>query len=601
MNTRRNWLILSAVTIISFIAINFITEYQNKKKIVDTPKVTFDLEQIKQKGILRVIMQYNSISYFIYRGQALGFEYELMSELAKQLGVKLEIVPAKTTQEQYNLLNEGKGDIIANGIYNSPKAKEMSSLTIPYREVEQVLVQRRPGRTFDAVDSIYKTDTLIHNISGLSNKIVYIAENSVFYSKLKELADTVGINLDVRILGDDRGTDDIIEAVAAGEIDYTIADKDLAMVNNSYFDNLNTELRVGDKQSLHWAVRSNSTQLLAYLNNWINTVHQENLYTALYDKYFKAIKNPMFAFSDDAVLQQGMISHYDALIQKYAKQMNWDWRLVAALINQESRFNPNARSWAGAQGLMQLMPGTAKDLGLMPGQSYNPDLNIRAGTSYLKKLENLWKNIPDLTQRIKFILASYNAGFGHVSDAVRLAEKNGYPGNKWDGSVEYFILYKSNPRFYNDAVVKYGYCRGQEPFNYVRRIMSKYFDYTARINSASAALPENFKLEQISPVQFDGVAGAYNPSVGTVSKSAKRELFLSHKLFDEQSSLMSKTGKGNLGKQPNELFVKRDVKQIDTVSDNELFQKKQQLFQQKGGGGLVPRENNDINKLKPRR
>ncbi len=612
MNTARNWILLTVFTVLAFFAVRWLAAYQERKNTITEPTVTIDINEIKARGTLRVIMEYNSISYFIYKGQRLGFEFELMQNFAKAIGVKLEIVLATSSDDQFNLLNEGKGDIIANGLFVNNKIKQQVALTIPYRNVEQVIVQRKSGTSVNPNDSIQKNDTLLQSVNELSNKIVYVPDNSSYYNRLKELSDSNGINMDVRILPDDRGIDDIIEAVANGEIDYTIANKDIALVNKSYFENLDVNTSAGKPQPLHWAVRNNSPDLLESINYWIKNFEKEKLYSALYFKYFSEDKNIQFGYDDNAGLQQGMISHFDEIIQRNAKRINWDWRLVAAVIYQESKFNPNARSWCGAQGLMQLMPGTARQVGVYGNQAYNPASNIQGGTNYLKQLEKTWANISDYTQRVKFILASYNAGPGHVMDAARLAEKNGYPKDKWDGSVEYFILYKSNPRFYNDPVVKYGYCRGQEPFNYVRNIVKKYFDYQSKVNLTSATQTAGaFRLEQVETVAFDGLEGVYNPTQGLIARSARRELFLSHKLFNEETELIPKNGGRNpFDKPKKELFVRTEPTQIQD-STKQLFQRKQQLFQtqqqnqqqlQQGTpSGLAPNRESKINKLIPRK
>ncbi|HRG35983.1 MAG TPA: transglycosylase SLT domain-containing protein [Chitinophagales bacterium] len=606
MNTTRNWILLTLFTLLSFFTVRWLANYQEKKNTITEPTVDVDIDAIKERGTLRVIMEYNSISYFIYKGQRLGFEFELMQHFAKAIGVKLEVIIAKTTDEQFNLLNEGKGDIIANGIIQNSKIKQQVALTQAYRDVEQVLVQRRSGISVNPIDSIQKNDTLLQNVNELSNKIVYVADNSSYYTSLKELSDSSGINMDVRILPDERGVDDIIEAIANGEIDYTIANKDIALLNKSYFENLNVDVAVGKKQALHWAVRKNAPDLLSSINYWLTKFEKGKTFSALYYKYFNEEKNVAYGYNENAELQKGMISHYDQLIQCYAKKINWDWRLVAAIIYQESKFNPNARSWCGAQGLMQLMPGTARQVGVYSSEVYNPESNVRGGTEYLRQLEKTWSHITDYTQRIKFILASYNAGPGHVLDAARLAEKNGYPKDKWDGAVEYFILYKSNPRFYNDPLVKYGYCRGQEPFNYVRNIIKKFFDYETKINTATAsATPMDMRLEQVESIPFDGIEGAYNPTQGLIARSARRELFLSRKLFGEETQLIPKNSNRNpFDKPKKELFIRENPKEF-ADSSRQLFKKKKQLFQVQSpsnSSNLQLNENEEkINQLTPRR
>lgn len=589
-------------TILAYFAVRWLSDYQQQKHTVVVPTVRFDIAEIRQRGVLRAIMEYNSVSFFIYKGQRLGFEYELMQRLAASLGVRLEVVVARSSDDPYNLLNEGKGDIIANGLFADNKIKQEIALSAPYRSVEQVIVQRQKPADAVPSDSLPKTDSLVRSPQDLSNKVIYVAENSIYYNQLKKLSDSLGINMDVRVLSDDRGTDDIIEAVANGEIDYTLANKDIALFSKSYFENLDVETTIGKPKQLHWAVRNNSPQLLSFLNHWIGGFAKDSTYAALYNKYFNEQKRSNYAFDDHVLAQQGMISHYDALIQRYARSINWDWRLLAAVINQESHFDPTATSWCGAQGLMQVMPGTARQMGVYSSQIYNPATNIRTGIEYLRMIEQKWEDIPDFTQRIKFILASYNAGVGHVADAARLAEKYGFPKDRWDGSVEYFMLYKSNPRFYNDEVVKYGYCRGEEPFHYVRSIIRKYFDYRDKINTSTETAAD-FRLEQVETIPFDGIDGVYNPTQGLIARSARRELFLSHQLFDDNTELIPRNNKrGPFGTLKQKLFVQKGNLMVKD-SSNEVFRQNNNLFQpnRPPAGALAPNEHYEINKLTPRR
>jgi membrane-bound lytic murein transglycosylase F len=155
--------------------------------------------------------------------------------------------------------------------------------------------------------------------------------------------------------------------------------------------------------------------------------------------------------------------------------------LLAAQIYQESQFNPKAKSWMGAQGLMQLVPNTAGEFGAK--QILDPEQNIRAGTNYIRWLEDYWsKYIDDPSELEKFVLASYNSGQGHVMDAMKLAEKYGKNPKIWDDNVDFYMLLKSNPKYYKDAVVKSGYCRGREPVNYVKSIYEQFEIYKQFFN-----------------------------------------------------------------------------------------------------------------------
>jgi len=257
---------------------------------------------------------------------------------------------------------------------------------------------------------------------------------------------------------------------------FTVADDNIAKINQAYYNDLDIDTKVSLPQRVGWAVRKNSKQLLDTLNYWIKKAKKGSDYHVIYNKYFKnqraftkRMKSNYYSY------KKGSLSPYDQLIKKHAKTINWDWRLLASLIYQESQFKPKRESWAGAKGLMQVTDRTFKQFG--SGSIYDPVQNIEAGTKFIKWLQDYWKEIPDSENRIKFILASYNAGQGHIQDARRLAKKNGKNTNIWDGETAPFILLKANKSYYNDPVVKYGYARGTEPFNYVNEILERFGIY----------------------------------------------------------------------------------------------------------------------------
>jgi membrane-bound lytic murein transglycosylase F len=170
------------------------------------------------------------------------------------------------------------------------------------------------------------------------------------------------------------------------------------------------------------------------------------------------------------------ISAYDNSIKKYSKQIGWDWRIIAALIYEESQFNNDTANYrSGAFGIMQLMPATAVSLKIDSNSTI--EASIRAGVLYLKSLEKQFMDITDPNERIKFVLAAYNAGIAHIFDARRLAKKYGKSTFIWDDNVEYYIRKKSNRKYYTDPVVYYGYYRGDETYWFVRDIMERYQHY----------------------------------------------------------------------------------------------------------------------------
>lgn len=578
--------LLVIVVIIAFYAISFIKKDKQSDAVIN-----FDLTKIKERGILRVITEYNSISYFIYKDEVAGFDYEIMERFAESIGVRTEYIIAHNHQEMYNFLRQGKGDIIVTGLYKTNASGVAYS--IPYRKSEQVLVQRKAGKYIRKSDSTTLYFQHINDIKSLEAKDVFLTLNSPYIEQLKHLADTLGFNVNINLVSDERSIEDLINAVSDAEIDFTVADKDLALTNNSFLGNLDLGIQFGKEKELHYATRKSSKELQIILNEWLSHFIKSSDYKQIANKYFKFDRKIIDQFNETEYLTKGQISVYDNIIQYFAKGINWDWRLVAALMYQESKFDPNATSWAGAKGLMQLMPGTARQMGLHTGL-YQPEQNVQAGTKYLKYLEQFWKEVPDFTQRIKFILASYNAGVGHVQDAARLAKKYGYSDTEWDGNVEYFILYKSNPKFYNDRVVKYGYARGSETFNYVRNIIKKYFYYTDNINDSTNL---DFALQQKDLIPFNGIDGVYNPSVGLLQERIRKELFVSKKLFEQNQDLVPLNNKNNpFDKEPNELFKEKNKSKKLFEQKNNLFRKNDTANHQQ----LMIKNENNINQLKPR-
>jgi membrane-bound lytic murein transglycosylase F len=263
--------------------------------------------------------------------------------------------------------------------------------------------------------------------------------------------------------------------VASGEIDYTVCDEHIAAVNQKYFRNIDIETRVSFPQNIAWAVNIGDVSLRDNLNEWLETYLKSSAGRYVYNKYFVHPRSYQSAYRYSSV-KSGMISDWDTFLKQKSPEYDLDWRLVASLIFQESRFEPEATSWMGAFGLMQLMPTTAE----MFGVDYDspPEDNIEAGMKYLQELDKRFEDIvPDEDERLKFVLAAYNAGIAHVFDARRLATKYNRNPNVWEGNVDYYLLNKSKPKYYNDSVVFYGYLRGEESYNYVNEILDRYEHY----------------------------------------------------------------------------------------------------------------------------
>lgn len=436
-----------------------------------------DLEAILRRGKLTVLAENNSTSYFVYKGEPLGYDYEMLNAYAKHLGVDLEVVVVNNLNTILDELNAGTADLAAANLTVTNERTKIVDFTYPLLLTRQVLIQRKPdGWQKMSEQSIDKK--LIRNLDKLIGKTVHVRKESSFYSRLQNLSEEIGGKIEIAEVAGNQDTEELIGYVAKGLISYTIADENIAKVNKGYYSNLDINTAVSFPQKIAWAVRKGNPKLLNNLNQWLNAKSNNAQQAMIYNKYYRnqrAAENRIV--SDYLCSKGGCISPYDHAIKKYSKKLGWDWRLMAAMMYQESQFNPEARSWAGASGLMQLIPETAKRFGL-DSLMATPIQNIEAGTNFLIYLNNYWKNfVTDSTERIKFTLASYNVGLGHVIDARKLAIKYEKNPNLWDEHVDFYLLNKSKPKYYTDPVVKYGYCRGEEPYNYVKKILSRLEHY----------------------------------------------------------------------------------------------------------------------------
>ena len=441
------------------------------------PEIKRDLREIRSEGKLRALISYSATGYFLYRGQPMGYEYELLQRLAKDLEVELEIRVVQDLDQMLEVLRSGQVDLVAHGLAITQDRKEEVAFTDYLYLTRQVLVQRKPANwrkmTLDQI-----RETLVQDPVDLIGDTVSVRKNSSYLDRLENLSREIGGTIVIDTLEGNLSTDEIIKRVVDRKIKYTVADRNLARINASTYPILDVSVPVSFSQRIGWAVRKNAPALRKALDAWIEREKKTDEFYYIYHKYFensrrfnRRVRSEFFS------LTEGRISPYDSLIKTAAADLDWDWRLLASQVYQESRFDRDATAWTGARGLMQLMPATATELGVT--NPLNPGESLRAGVRYLKQLRRNFTAIPDSIQRIKFALAAYNCGLGHVQDARRLAEKRGLDPDCWDQNVDSMLLALSYPKNYNDPVVEYGYLRGVEPYRYVRQIFDRYDHYAS--------------------------------------------------------------------------------------------------------------------------
>ncbi len=476
MRRAKNTLCL-LVAAVAFIACNETAEPRNEQRAERKDNLSrIDLPEIRERGKLVLLTENSSTSYYLYRGQGMGFDYELVKAFAREHDLDLEVRILEDLNDMFDLLRDGKGDLIACNLAVRSERDALANFTSPLTETRQVLVQRKPEKLAN-ISAKALDDTLIRTWEELEGHEIYVHEYSSFHQNLKSrlAKDSIGVEL-IEASGN-IDTEQLIRLVAEGQIDLTVADENVALLNQTYYPELDVSYALSEEEPIAWAVRKDADSLLTTLNTWIAEKRTRRRVAYTYKKYFEASKDQHARVkSPFSSLSGKRISEFDPVIQQYSGRIEWDWKLLAAMIYQESRFNPEARSWAGAFGLMQLMPLTARRFGI--DTTDTREQNIRAGVDYIKYLDNFWRNrIHDPQERIKFILASYNVGPGHVQDAQRIAQYLGKNPYIWDNNVAEGLLLKSDQTYLALDGVKHGYCRGKEPYDYVKKVMTQYTMY----------------------------------------------------------------------------------------------------------------------------
>jgi membrane-bound lytic murein transglycosylase F len=433
------------------------------------------LERVKAQKKLVAVLDNTTTNYYIYRGEPLGYQYEILKAFAESLGVTLEIRIVDDVAESFRMLDEGRCDLLAQSLTVTKARAKKVDFSVPLLQTRLVLVQRKdsyPGKGRRKDDA---EDTYITNPLELIGKTVHIQDNLNYLSRLIDLSNEIGADINIIELPDE-SVEDMIRMLSRGKIDYTVCEEHIALANQKFYSNLDVSMAISFPQNISWAVKKGSVDFLEVVDTWLEEFRKSKISAVLYDKYFR---HPLRQAGKSGMIlseRRGLISSYDKLIQQYSKDLGWDWRLLASLIYQESGFDPYVRAWTGAFGLMQMMPATAALYGV--DSLSGPEEQIRAGVEYLRMLDReLLDKVPDSTERIRFVLASYNAGIGHIYDAIALAAKHHKNPQVWKENVDVYIRAKSKPEFYHDPIVKSGFFLGEETYSFVLEVIERYEHY----------------------------------------------------------------------------------------------------------------------------
>jgi membrane-bound lytic murein transglycosylase F len=465
--TSRKYIILRAVLLgLAVVAIAFfITRnlYHREEAKKDA------LRRIRERGCLIALTDQNTLNYFIYRGEPMGYQFELLQSFARYLGVPLRIIASNDITRLNYYLNNKAADLMALNLPITSEGRRTVRFSAPFGETRLVLVQRKTPANAP------EERRMVTSLKEFPADTVYVRKNPSLASLYHMFYKNTGKKAILKEVPDIT-QEELIRRVSAGTVRFAICQENVAMLYHRYYSNLDISLLAFPLFSYGWGVDRSSDSLRTEVDAWLAEQKKSGELKQTYLDYFDNQRIAGFIKSEYFSVCSNKLSPFDEVIRQQSRQIWWDWRLVASLIYEESNFRPGQTSSKSASGLMQLMPETAAKFGI--DSLSGPAAQIAGGVKYLRYLD---KQLPDEisspVERIYFVLASYNVGIGRVMAAREKAEKYGKDKNRWNGHVDYYLLRRSkkDPVAKNDTSDAYPVDYKTEGF--VDDIVSRYFHY----------------------------------------------------------------------------------------------------------------------------
>jgi len=416
------------------------------------------LDKIKKTKTLNVVLLNAPSTYYIGPDGPQGFEYELLEDYAKHLGVNLKITSANTVKEAIELSKNKNIHITSAALAKTEQREKRFNFGPSYFEVQEQVICNR---------TMVTDGTFPRTVEELSGLHIMVGEDTSYSETITSLQDD-GFDINASFTSD-YSTEELLEMVSKRQIDCTLAASNIYSLNKRYFTEIISAFTVTGREQLAWVLAPNSKELEADMYSWLNSYNQSGRMAELKDHYYSHIL--YFDYYDTKMFYKRMetrLPKYEKYFKEAGEKYGISWKLIAAQSYQESHWNPKAKSFTGVRGLMMLTLSTAKYLGVK--NRLDPKQSIRGGVRHLNQMI---RSVPDGVEgenRIKFALAAYNVGMGHVKDAQVLAGKFGLDKNTWR-DLKAVLPLLSQKRYYR--TLKYGYARGSEPVRYVESI----YDY----------------------------------------------------------------------------------------------------------------------------
>lgn len=439
---------IAIFTIILLVIVYLHTNFRSDHNSSEFPSKPYS----QSEDTLRVLLYAHSSDYFMFRSTPIGFQYELLNNLAKSLNKKLDLTVNGNPDEVFSMAFSNQYDIVAMDFQKDPITSQLLTLSIPHSQSYAVLIERVPEKN-DTINDF--------NLYIPAQFPAKISTDSLDNSDWK-IAYSSGMTIE-----------DLFDLLQNKKVSHIVSDYQTAITLLPFYPDLQIVKTLGEKFDRTWVLNDHNDTLNKQVNKWLDEYKKSKSYASLCKKYFSPYSHLLSYTSPKK--QSRRISPYDHLLKRYAKKQGLDWRFVASIIYEESKFQSNLIGMGGSFGLMQMMPGTGARYGI--SHDSTPEEQIRAGVTFISQLKRRYKDhVENEDDLLHFICAAYNAGAGHIQDAQRLCEKFGEDKYVWSNVAKYLEL-KSESQYYNDPVVKLGYYPGRHTVKYAERVISRYNGY----------------------------------------------------------------------------------------------------------------------------
>ena len=426
----------------------------NTTKAVETVQVN-QLAKIKAKGQFDVVMVNGPTTYFIGATGPEGFEYIMMREFAKYLGVTLNLHVVPTVNEALELSKEGVGDMTAGALTKTPEREKEFDFTPSYYNINEVVV---------CDQRMIRKKIFPRSLEDLVGLKITVGDGTSYVETLEKVQKELPEFHFNR--SQEMSSEELLGLVAKGEIDCSVVDSNIFAINNRYYPGLRKAITLGKGKQLGFILREGSRELNATFSGWLNHVERSGEMARLEDHYYSYTNT--FNYVNLTAFHKRLktrLPKYQKLFEKAGKKYDIPWTLLAAQSYQESHWDRLAKSPTGVRGLMMLTRVTAKEMGIK--YRTNATSSVYGGAKYFRQVYDRVADDVQGIDRYKFAYAAYNVGMGHLIDARALAHKLGKDPSSWK-DIKTVLPLLSKKKYYRH--LKHGYARGQEPVDYVEAI-----------------------------------------------------------------------------------------------------------------------------------